>query len=1000
MRLRISWLGSGLLLLTLIHGFGFNDWLALRLPPWPWMADRPLVFAVLCHAVLVQLFAAAGLLKRARDTNGTTGKEDAWFVGWIEPLAKSGGVTAALAIPFIILPWSGDLGVQAAHFAMVTAAWLAASFALGSPRLLTAAEVMASVAIAFATAAIAQRRDWAPNPLTDLRHIQLQLIVLGFWSMLLGAVRQGLGRTRLLPLVRPDNMSLDRVLPFVLAGILFGLALVGCWPGVQVELGYRGPAAAQAPLAWHSQAYQAGSWFALAVIAVALAVTLLRGPWSPALAAMAIAGAAAPMLISGPFESQRAVVSALRWTFAAYAMVMSFGWCGRSPIARALHGMGVPLKGRGAAIREVFGSWALGFSYLPVIVLTSWVVIRVAAGAGLGGPAPDTFFARLSLAVSYALPLVVLVIAMLSVAIRDRSSGMAFASSTTFVYVIALSVLLPVLAAGEPMTIAVTVSLVQWCSIGLGAFALLWFGLAARIEADNSTEGSPWLRIHLAAMTALTLLLPFWSATDFLLTPTGHRDVHLALGSWPSYLAVVLAFLALAWYQRRRTKSFVPPLAIPPVLSLCVLAASTVQGLASPPGWLGYHCLTAGLLVVGLLVAALACWGTWSGRMANSMPQLTRWAASLAIAAFVLTVRGCVTDPWNPWWTMGAAGAVGVLCGLLGVRGRRQGYAYATWAVATFAVTFLWADIWTGRFLQSATDLVLLNLVAAAIVGIAWLALEVWFQLQRNESLDRDFRLPPVHATIAVASSLGLLLLAVFGTGLSTVVRFAGSTPGFDVSHAWGFVALGAVGALLWGTLWDRRAERALATIYIWGIAGIATLLNLFERLGQLGPQGTVIGACLLGAAYIALTGHLWKWGLNLAQIGMKLGMPQPLARLERTSRWLPTVTVLGSLGICLLGFGTVLTADLRWMRMAAAFAPTHAGARNCLSISRTSPHGHAVLRVDSGECCRSVHRMGGYSAGRRRLQRAGSSGEVVTGPRGRNFPLRSSRGTLAGRFE
>jgi hypothetical protein len=213
-------------------------------------------------------------------------------------------------------------------------------------------------------------------------------------------------------------------------------------------------------------------------------------------------------------------------------------------------------------------------------------------------------------------------------------------------------------------------------------------------------------------------------------------------------------------------------------------------------------------------------------------------------------------------------------------------------------------------------------LATSAILGVCWLAVEVWYQVQRNESMDRRFRLPPVHLTVAVGGSVLMLFIVGTATFMSTLARFGGSNPAFSISDPLHFATLGAVAVLLLGCLWDRRATGALATLYLWGLTGIAMSLNLAERQGPWGPQGTVIGVCLLGAAYIAATGHLWKWGLNLAQIALKLRIPQPVARLESTSKWLPTANILGSLAICGLGFVTVLTSDLRWMRMSAAFAP------------------------------------------------------------------------------
>ncbi len=918
---KLSWLGSGLLLITWIHGFGFNDWLSSRLPQWQFVADRPIVFAVLCHGLFIQLLALSVFALKRRFGTTSANADRAEIAGWLEPLASSGAVTAAVVIPFIFMPWNWDLDVRASHFGLVALSWFIASLTLKSRQLTIASEAVASVAIAFATAAIAQRQEWLPEPLTDLRHFQLQVIVLGVWCMILSAVATWMGSRRH-ETIGAYAISLDRLLLLLLAGVAFVVSAVGCWPGVQVELGYRLAAETTSHVAWHSQAYQAGGWLALGVVVAALIVTQIRGRWVPGLAGLVISGATTAMLISGSFETQHAVVSALRWSFAACAVLLSSVWCGRSQISQALRGIGLASSDTDLPTQRMIRDVTALCSYLPVIVLTSWVVGRVAVGAALGGPLADTFFGRLSHAVSYATPLGIVVVAMLMVAIRDRLSGMALAASATFVYVIALSVLLPVLSAGEPLTVGVTASLLACCASGLGGFTLLWLALSRWIETPNSTSGSHWLRTQLTATAAVTLLVPVWSVAEFFVSPSANEDIHWALGSWPSYLAALLALSAFAWHLRRDLHMVAAHVVVPFILAVCVVVCSTVQGNIPQPAWLGYHCLTISLLSVGLLLAATACWATWVDRLKHCVTQLAIWATCISTAALVLIVRGCVDDPLGPWWTVGTCGAVAATLALLGLRARSQWYAYATWAIGIFTVTFYWVHFGQARFLQAVTDLLMLNLAIAALVGLVWLAVEVWYQLQRNESMDRQFRLPPVHLTIAVVGSITLLFVVAAAATLSTVTRFAGSNPPFSISDPLHFFTLGSVVALLIGTLWDRRATAALATLYLWGLAGIAMVLNLVERQGQWGPQGTVIGACLLGAAYIAVTGHLWKWGLNLAQVAIRLGMPQPIARLERTSRWLPTVNIIGSVAICLLGFVTVLTAELRWMRMSAAFAP------------------------------------------------------------------------------
>ena len=178
----------------------------------------------------------------------------------------------------------------------------------------------------------------------------------------------------------------------------------------------------------------------------------------------------------------------------------------------------------------------------------------------------------------------ILVAAMLIVAVRDRFSQLAFAASVTSVYSIGLCVLLPVLAKGEALTAEVTVSWIVWSACGLGAFSLLWLALSRWIDGDHLSEGSAWLKWQLAIMTVFTLAIPAWSAVDFLATPAASGSFHSGLGGWPTYVAVALTWLALAWYLRRYGQSVADLLLAPAVLTLCIVVSSSIQGIAAQPG--------------------------------------------------------------------------------------------------------------------------------------------------------------------------------------------------------------------------------------------------------------------------------------------------------------------------------------------------------------------------------------------------------------------------------
>ena len=108
------------------------------------------------------------------------------------------------------------------------------------------------------------------------------------------------------------------------------------------------------------------------------------------------------------------------------------------------------------------------------------------------------------------------------------------------------------------------------------------------------------------------------------------------------------------------------------------------------------------------------------------------------------------------------------------------------------------------------------------------------------------------------------------------------------------------LGGLVIGSLWDERMTLTLQLLYIWGLLLVLMALDEVDQQLVFQGQAVFVLAGLLIAAYIALTGHAWKYGANLAAIGNRLGMPETVRQLKRTRAWLPVVWPQG----CQIGAG------------------------------------------------------------------------------------------------
>jgi hypothetical protein len=114
----------------------------------------------------------------------------------------------------------------------------------------------------------------------------------------------------------------------------------------------------------------------------------------------------------------------------------------------------------------------------------------------------------------------------------------------------------------------------------------------------------------------------------------------------------------------------------------------------------------------------------------------------------------------------------------------------------------------------------------------------------------------------------------------------------------------------------------ALPTLYAWGLAALLISLDFADARLNLDGSAVFVIAGFLLATFVALTGRMWRQGAELAALGTRVGMPDPLGHLRRTALWLPAVTL--SIAAATISADTlvVLGFQERWMRVAAACGP------------------------------------------------------------------------------
>ena len=132
---------------------------------------------------------------------------------------------------------------------------------------------------------------------------------------------------------------------------------------------------------------------------------------------------AAVSLAAGHFEHSMAAASASRWAAAIYALLTGAAYIVRDPLRatfKRLPWLRWERFPRGALIW--FCAQPLLLGGRAILILTIIAVYQHANGVALRGPAAESIFTAMGPTVSYAAPLMALVVVLLGYAIRERQA--------------------------------------------------------------------------------------------------------------------------------------------------------------------------------------------------------------------------------------------------------------------------------------------------------------------------------------------------------------------------------------------------------------------------------------------------------------------------------------------------------------------------------------------------------------------------------------------------
>lgn len=725
----VTYLGSAVLLLGLIQGLVFDH---------RWLIEQPWVAALLGHATIT----VAGSLgiwagTQLRPSPLATGLRRAF----IEPLANASIVTSIAAIPALVLMPRPETIWVAAYLFWLAGIWLIAAWSNRSPRWLSAAQVVLTLAVVAMTTAWLEQHAWTSGTAVDLSDprtwhvhgIGLAALTL-LWSLIRIALRRSRGARRLL---NPDWPAVDRLVAYAVAGGQLWVAALFAWFGCQGEL--RPLSLPAAMMAVWPNAFEPYAWWLVGLTALALFTALWHGWRRPELVSALLVGAAVSCLVAGSLGTSLGTASVARWSMAAWFVLGAVAIMGRGTLKSVcVRGRTRIALGSGEAV--ISRGLLIATSAVPVLLLTVFAALLRLSGTLPVAPAAGTFFEQVGPRISYLVPLALVTAGLVGFALRERSSGYAFSAGLVVQLGVILGYALSVVMQKRALQTADLVVEIQLAAITAAVWAFAWLIARRWVNVWREAGSGPVLmRVQLGmAALANVLLLVVGIGLLVLGVPrtVAAYQWPIASGTWLGWLALILPAGAAAVRQfqvRRPVQPFAAGLLGMAVIGLLACTVCTLWPDA--PQW-GYRTLMLGWAMYGLFVV-LATWWVASIRTLpgdQGPPQsLVRAAAGWVSAASVLAVLLGLKAAFlhsvqeDLLWGAAAIAISSIAAAAMAVWRRQEGWALAAATGVNVAASLVvWFCQWHWRPNAPLADwwllLVQANVIASAVVALVWLA--------------------------------------------------------------------------------------------------------------------------------------------------------------------------------------------------------------------------------------------------------------------------------------
>ena len=530
-----------------------------------------------------------------------------------------------------------------------------------------------------------------------------------------------------------------------------------------------------------------------------------------------------------------------------------------------------------------------GNSKMPIVAstllispLVAWALLQIAVTVmvhPLTGPNPDTFFASLGLAGSYAVPILLVSIGLIGVAASRPSPYLGFIAAL-FLLLSALAGYMMLLKA-QGIFIPSWIGLCAILSLTASIYVLAWQALTAndlRSASALDWQGQPIAEVRKSWQNALSQISAGFALAGLGIIVLGVLTLSVftsgfVWGALGILVAILLHFVQA--FQRDRSVDIGPWIAAAGAAGMGVVAP-LFSSLSESLGASAVVLLVAGVAVIANSTRTDAL----SKKLGSPRFVL---GSLLAIAVWMSFRLYFDSRPWNPVGLGERIVPVAILCG--------------AWALSV-ATTWFHSDRWTWIW----------SLLLAQLGGFMAFSLPRLFGAQMLDAMYLQIAIAAISSAVGTLSGLGRrsripLILAtgcLFAISAFWLLRSL-NTPGNNqwmVPHSGSFAL--AITACLFGGItgfWNPRSRDEHAVIYLAGLCSTVWLLQ------WTGASGSVLLwlATIVLAAYCLATSFLWRSGERIQEelSGLLAGFKTPD---KPRSMWIVPMNALLALGVASLG--------------------------------------------------------------------------------------------------